>query len=152
MSDHGYKFYMQKCTKDGVDIEGTLMDLEVDFDGMRYAKCEGLDDYGKPRVYVETYADNDKLRTYIPQTLTNDATKVKFTFYFLGDNRRSTYHSFVYYVRNGYTKYWDTARNKRFTFVIVDEIKPASEMWHGSTSYLELQLTVQNLNGKTENV
>lgn len=152
MSDHGYKFYMQKCTKDGVDIDGTLKDLEIDFYGMRYAKCEGLDDYGKPRVYTERYADDDRLRSYIPPTLTNDATKIKFTFYFFGDNRRSTYHAFVEYVRNGYTKYWDTARKKRFTFVVVDEVKPASEMWYGGTPYMELQLTVQNLNGKTEDV
>jgi hypothetical protein len=33
--------------------------------------------------------------------------------------------------------------------VVASEIKPASEMWYGSTPYLELNLQVQNLNGKT---
>lgn len=151
MSDHGYNFYMQKCNSEGVvSSDDTAKDLEKDFVGMRYAKCEGINDYGKPRVYTESYADSDKLRTYVPDDLTNDATKIKFTFYFTGDKRQETYHEFVNWVRKGYTLYWDTARNRKFTFIIVDEIKPATEQWHGGTPYLELQLTVQNLKGKTE--
>lgn len=149
MSDHGYKFYMQQVTKDGVAI-GNAKSLEDDFDGMRYAKCEGINDYGKVNVYTETYADSDTLRTYIPNNFTNDATKITFTFYFIGGNRQSTYHSFVDFVQGQYIKYWDTARNRTFTFVVVDEIKPANELWHGSTPYLELKLSVQNLRGKTD--
>lgn len=151
MSNHGYKFYMQECTKDGVLI-GTQRDLEIDFDGLRYAKCEGIDAFGKPRIYTESYADSDNLRVYIPDELTNDATKITFTFYFVGDNRQKTYYEFVDYVRNGYHVYHDTARNKKFIFVVVDEIKPATEVWHGSTPYMELKLQVQNLNGKTFDV
>lgn len=152
MSDHGYKFYMQKCNRYNVPID-VDKDLEVDFDGLRYAKCEGLDTYGKAKnVYIETYADSDRVRAYVSDKLTNDATKIKFTFYFVGEKRKETYHEFVEWVRNEYTQYWDTARNRKFTFVIQDEIKPASEKWHGSTPYIELQLTVQNLNGKTERV
>lgn len=153
MSDHGYIFYMQKCTKDGVVLEDTLKNLEEDFVGLRYAKCEGIDDYGKAKnIYTETYSDSDKLRTYVPNEVTNEATKIKFTFYFLGDDRRSVYHNFVNYIRDGYTQYWDTARNRKFTFVVVDELKPASEQWYGGTPYLEFSFTVQNINGKTEEV
>lgn len=152
MSDHGYKFYMQKCNRYNVPID-VDKDLEVDFEGLRYAKCEGLDTYGKAKnVYIETYADSNSVRAYIADKLTNDATKIKFTFYFVGEKRKETYHEFVEWVRNGYTQYWDTARNRKFTFIVQDEIKPASEKWHGSTPYIELQLTVQNLNGRTERV
>lgn len=153
MSDHGYKFYMQECTKDGVLIDGTLKDLEVDFDGMRYAKCEGIDAYGKAKnIYFETFADSERVRAYISDNITNEATKIKFTFYFTGDNRQETYYEFVEYIRTGQHQYWDTARNRKFTFVVQDEIKPATEKWHGSTPYLEVPITVQNLKGKTESI
>ena len=38
MIDSEYSFYMQQCTKEGVLIDGTLKDLERDFEGLRYAK------------------------------------------------------------------------------------------------------------------
>lgn len=143
---------MQECNKDGTLVAGTKKDLEADFSGMRYAKCEGIDYYGKPRVYTEQYADSDTLRTYVPNKVTRDATKVTFTFYFTGANRHQTYYDFLEYVTSGYHMYYDTARNRKFTFIVADEIKPASEQWHGGTPYLELRMTVQNLNGKTEKV
>lgn len=151
MSNGNYKFYMQECTSYGSPL-GAEKDLEADFEGLRYAKCEGLDTYGKPRVYTETYADSDTLRAYVPSELTRDATKVTFTFYFKGENRRATYFDFLDYVSNGYHIYRDTARGRKFVFIVTEEIKPASEKWYGNEPYLELKLTVQNLNGKTEKV
>ena len=144
------KFYMQECDKNGVLVEGTKRDLEADFDGLRYAKCEGLNDYGKPRIYTESYADSETLRTYIPKELTNDAIKITFTFYFIGEDRQKTYHEFVEYIRNGYHVYYDTARNRKFYFCVVDELKTANEVFHGSTPYLEFKFSVQNLKGKTD--
>lgn len=152
MSSTGYKFYMQGVVKENdkyVEIENTRKDLETDFVGLRYAKCEGIDNFGKPHIYTESYADSDGIRVYVPDKITNDAIDITFTFYFLGDKRRETYHNFIEYVRQGIHAYWDNARNRKFYFVVTDDIKPASEMWYGSSPYLELKLKVQNLNGKT---
>ena len=67
MSDSGYKFYMQQCTKAGVELDGTLRDLERDFIGLRYAKCVGLNNSGAAKnVYTEKYADSGTLRSYVP--------------------------------------------------------------------------------------
>lgn len=152
MATSEYTFYMAECDGGWNVKDGTTKDLERDFEGLRYAKCEGLDTVGKPRVYTENYADSDTLRVYMPSQITNEATKVTFTFYFIGENRRETYHSFVDFVRCGKRVYWDSARKRKLYFVVTDEIKPATEMWYGSNPYLELQLTVQNIKGYTENI
>ena len=152
METSKYKFYMAECDASWGILYNTKRDLEVDFKGLRYAKCEGIDTVGKPRVYTETYADSDTLRVYMPSPITNEATKVTFTFYFFGEKRRETYHSFIDFVRGGKRAYWDSARKRKFYFVVTDEIKPATEMWYGSNPYLELRLTVQNIKGYTENI
>lgn len=145
-----YKFYMQECDSKGNILSGApLKDLEVDFEGMRYSKADGLDKIGKPRIYTESFADSNRLRVHIPEKLTNEATTVKFTFFFTGENRRSVYDSFVEYVRKGFKVYHDTARKKYLYFCINTEITPATEEWYGSTPYLELQLTAQNIFGRT---
>lgn len=150
-----YKFYMQACNHKGELISGSAeMDLENEssFAGLRYSKVEGLNKIGKPRIYTEKYSDSDRLRVHIPNELTNEPTTVKFTFFFTGDRRYESYKNFVEYVRVGFKRYYDTARRKYLYFCVNSEIAPASEMWYGSTPYLELQLTVQNIFGKTFDV
>ena len=147
-----YKFYMQECDSEGRLLAGSRQrDLENDteFEGLKYSKAEGLNKIGKARIYKETFKDSDRLRVYIPNNLTNEPTTAKFTFYFTGEDRYKSYDNFVEYVRKGFKRYYDTARNKYLYFCVESEINPASEQWYGGTPYLELGLTVQNIFGRT---
>ena len=147
-----YKFYMQECDSRGrVIAEAARIDLENHkaFEGLKYCSAEGLDRIGKPRIYTEKFSDSDRLRVHIPETLTNEPTTVEFVFYFIGEKRRKSYNDFVEYVRKGYKVYHDTARNKYLYFCVASEISPAKERWSGTTPYLELKLTVQNIFGRT---
>lgn len=154
MSDSEYKFYMQQCTKEGVLIDGTLKDLERDFEGLRYAKCEGLNNYGAAKnIYTEVYADSDKLRTYVPNEVCHEAIDVAFTFYFFGDaaTRQRSFHAFMDYLRTGYHVYWDTARNRKFQFIPpMQAVSPSDEMWYGSRPYFKVELTLKGVRGWTE--
>lgn len=149
-----YNFYMQEVEKsDGVYVlkpDTKKMDIEADFCGcIRYSKAEGINTIGKPRVYTEKYSDSDRLRVYVPKEVTNDATKVVFTFYFFGKFRFDAYNKFNDYIRNGIHRYWDTARNRYFDFIVADEIKIGNERFYGKMPYFEVKYTVQNLNGRT---
>lgn len=147
-----YKFYMQACDSKGKILDSSpSIDLEnyPDFEGLRYSKADGLDKVGSPRVYTEKYADSDRLRVHMPDNLTNESTTVEFTFFFVGENRRASYHNFVEYVRSGFRRYYDSARKKYLYFFVNSEIAPATERWFGSVPYLELKLTVQNIFGRT---
>lgn len=145
-----YTHYMQR-----VDIENQpTYDIEEQFSGLLYMRAEGMNDIGKSKnVYTETYADSDRLRVHLPPdgNYTNDATKITMHFLVVGDEalRQATIQAFETYVREGIHRYWDTARNLEFDFIVQDEIKVSDEKWHGSTPYVEIQVQMQNLNGKT---
>ena len=150
-----YKFYIQQCTKEGVMIDGTKRDLEADFDGLRYAKCEGLNSYGATKnIYTEKYADSETLRAYVPDEVLREATEIKFTFYIFGDasKRQSTLDAFIAYLDSGkYFYYWDTARKRRFMFIPpTSVIAPSDELWYAGNPYFKFELTLQNMKGYTE--
>lgn len=143
---------MQKVNKNGIALEPEK-DLEKDFAGLLYSKCVGLNKVGKPKnIYEETYSDADRVRVYIPEEITNENTEISLTLYFVGENRHSTLDAFKEYIRKGFTKYRDTARNKSFIFYVNKDIDVSDEMWYGSKPYISATFKLQNINGKTANV
>lgn len=155
MSD--VKFYMQKCSKKGELIDGTLKNLEQDFDGLRYMEAKGISKIGKVKnVYTEQYADSNTLRTWHPsendEETTHEATTIQLKLLFYGDNRRATYDAFNEYIYNGYTIFWDNLRNRKFTFMVTEASEPSDDILKGGVPYIICTWTLQNLKGKTENV
>lgn len=145
-----YDHYMQR-----IDIAGqSVINIENFFDGLLYVKADGINNIGKAKnVYTEEYADSDRKRVYLPEdtNYTNEGTVVKMVFLVVGDesSRQIAIDNFSEYVRKGIHKYWDTARNKEFDFIVTDEITVSDERWHGSQPYVELTISMQNLNGRT---
>lgn len=145
-----YTHYMQR-----VDIESQpIYDIEEQFAGLLYMKADGMNNIGKAKnIYTETYAESDRLRVYLPNdgVYTNEATKITMHFLVVGNetSRQATIRSFDTYVREGVHRYWDDARNLEFDFIVQDEIKVSDEKWHGSSPYVEIEVVMQNLNGKT---
>lgn len=144
-----YKFYMQQVNAD--NTLGVLKDLERDFVGLRYQKCEGLESKGKPKnIYSETYADSDTLRVHIPNNITRDATTITLTLCFIGINRRDTFNSFYEYIKKGKFKYWDTVRNKEALLVLTNEVSPSDDVLLGGVPYIIVPFKFQNLYGETK--
>lgn len=145
-----YTHYMKR-----IDIESQpTYDIEEQFGGLLYMRAEGMNDIGKSKnIYTETYADSDNLRVFLPNdnVYTNEATKITMHFLVVGadTSRQTTIRNFRDYVREGIHRYWDDARNLEFDFIVQDEIKVSDEKWHGSSPYVEIAVTMQNLNGKT---
>lgn len=145
-----YHHYMQRVD---INNEGRK-DLENDFPGLLYMKADGLYDIGKSKnIYTEEYADSDRKRFYLPEdnNYANEGTKITMHFLIVGDaeSRQTTLQNFLDYVRIGVHRYWDTARQREFDFIVTDEIKISGEKWHGSNPYIELSLPMQNIYGKT---
>lgn len=151
-----YKFYMQKVLRDanGVyQLVDSKVDLEEDFKGLRYSKCVGIDTIGKAKnIYTETYSDSAQTRVYVPNTIVNEATSVTLTLFFIGKDCEDVMENFLYYVRNGIHRYWDTARNRYFDFYVMDEIKVAEENRKTGTPYIKLDLKLNNIYGETYKV
>jgi hypothetical protein len=157
---------MITCDKDG-NTKGAAISLEDHFEGLKYSKCEGLDTIGAAKnIYEEKYADSDNIRVYMPVKtdengntlkddkgntlfdIKNESTIIKLTLFFVGKNRINTRDTFNGYIRNGFHKYWDTARKKMFQFYVTKELPVGEEKWYGSTPYLKCEYTLNNVTGK----
>lgn len=149
-----YKFYMQECDKEGnILAESEPKSLEEHFKGLRYKSCKGLNTIGAANVYTESYADSERLRVHVPSNLTNKATTVTLSLYFVGEDRYKAYDSFNEYLRESpYHIYYDTARKKRFAFFVKEEISPSTSQWYGSTPYIEVSYKLSNIFGRTFDV
>ena len=160
----GREYYIMMCAtdKDGNNLsaDGTVAsgdnpadfkDLEYDFKGLKYMSMKGLDAIGKPKIYVEEYADSDVLRTYIPNDLKNSPTDCELTLAFVGSQRYKAYSLFNDYIRQGYHRYFDTKRLKAFLFFIDEAIEPSEEIWKGSVPYIQVTYKLRSIKGHAVN-
>lgn len=145
-----YKFYIADSNESG-DTSGDVYDLEVDFEGLKYISCEGIDKYGKAKnIYTETYSDADRSRVYLPTQVKRESTQITLNLIFVGDNRRFTYNAFCQYISKGLKKYWDTARNRYFVFYTDAEFDTSEESWHSGTPYIKASFKLNNIYGETK--
>lgn len=154
MSTQKYNFYITPVEWDEEENDYIMtskdeIDIEASFAGLKYLKCEGLEDIGKPKIYSEEYADSSRTRVYIPETLNNEPTQVKLTLLFVGANRRAVLNEFNEYIRQGFHRYYDTARKRELVFYIDSEIKISDDLLKGSTPYIQCTYTLKNVYGKT---
>lgn len=141
------KFYIARLI-DNVWEEAT--DIEATFEGLHYAKCDGLSKFGKPKnIYSETYSETSELRVYLPETVARENTDIEFEFVFDGDNRRDTYHQFVEWLSGKRLKYWDTLRKRELEMVLLESIEPEEDELYGSHPYIKVPFKFKNLKGET---
>lgn len=147
-----YHHYIQRidiCGQDPIDLEDW-----ANCPGLRYMKAEGIHDIGESKnIYIEEYADSDRLRVYLPpdNNYTHKSTTVTMTFVIIGDaeSRMATLENFLDEITKGVHCYWDDARNREFDFVVTDDVKISEERWHGNQPYAEISIPMKNLNGST---
>lgn len=141
------KFYIKR------ESDTDYTDLESYFNGMKYSKCVGLEDLGKPKnIYTETYADADSLRVHIPEEVKREATDITFTFIFFGENRKSVYDRFNEFIKGQKLYYYDTARNKKAYMVLIDKTEPKEDIYKGSKTYMSVDYKFQNLWGECKSI
>lgn len=142
-----YKFYISRLV-DKVWEEAT--DLETAFEGLHYAKCDGLSNFGKIKnIHTETYAETSEMRVYIPKKVARENTNIEFEFVFEGANRRDTYHSFVEWLSGYRLKYWDTCRNRELEMILIDSIAPDDDELYGSNPFIKCKFKFKNIKGET---
>lgn len=153
MSKSKYNFYMQQCDKNGV-VSGKVYDLEKDFEGLRYLKCTGLDAVGKPKnIYTESYHEVVEERVYMPseEKITREPIDVVLSLLFVGEGRTNTMLRFNNFIKGGFRKYWDTARNKSIVFYIDDAITVKEETFKGSNPYIQIDYKLKCIKGYADN-
>lgn len=156
MENIKYYMYLSEYDYEADDKTSGFKDLEVDFAGLKYSKCVGLDTKGSIKNrYQEDYADADGVRIYIGENATRKATDVTFTFFFVDtatSNRRDVYDSFCEYISSGIIYYHDTARKKQAKLCLLDALKPSEDVYNGSIKYISADFKFTNLWGQCKNI
>lgn len=141
-----YSPLMAKIDKNGKVIAHRIR-IENEFLGLKYMSLKNGANFGKPKIYVEEYADSDVLRTYIPENPRTSPIEYELTLIFIGENRLQVYYDFNEYIRQGYHRYYCVARGISFDFIINDAIEITDEMWKGSVPYLQVKYKLQGIKG-----
>lgn len=125
-------------------------DIEATFEGLHYAKCDGLSRFGAIKnIYTETFAETSELRVYLPETVSRENTDIEFQFAFDGDNRRDVYHSFVEWLSGKRLKYWDTLRKRELEMILMESVEPEEDELYGSHPFILVPFKFKNLKGET---
>lgn len=143
-----YSFFMQKSPIGGV--VQPVKNLEAEFQGLKYLEFKGLDSYGKPKVYTETFSESSDMKVFVPKGNPRDNPDLELKLAFTGDNRRDVYHSFVEYITGSPILYFDTCRRRRVVLILMDSISVDSESLYGSNPYIIVPFKFKNLSGNSE--
>lgn len=145
----GYKFYMQR---DSTSLEPEdAVSIEEYFSGCRYLKFEGLSANGKPKnITIEEYPESEEPRVYIPKTIVHDTSDVTLTLYFVGDNRRDVFDSFVNFITGYKITYWDTCRKRKVRLLFTNAVKITDDIVKGGKHYMIAEFKFTNLKGTSE--
>ena len=137
---------MAEIDKNGKVI-GNMINIEKEFLGLKYMSLKNGANFGKPKIYVEEYADSDVLRTYIPDNPRTSPIEYELTLMFIDIDRLQVYYNFNEYIRRGYHRYYCATRGISFDFIINDAIEITDEMWKGSVPYLQVKYKLQGIKG-----
>jgi len=145
------KFEMMRYGESGA----VWKDLEKDFEGLRYMRCEGLNDYGEVTSnHTETYPESSKADSYVSKTPAHKPTTIKLTLYFFeggedDEKNDATYHSFMKFITGSKVVYRDTKRKRKALMELEGEpTKPKADTLYGQ-KYKEVTFTFKNVYGMT---
>lgn len=136
--------------------EAVWKDLEVDFVGLRYKECTGLNSYGEPsNTYEEEFAESSKAEVFVGSTPAHKQTTIKLTLVFLEGNGSAedgkddtSYHSFLEFITGCKIAYRDTARKRKALMYLSGATEPKSDTLYGQ-KYKEATFTFKNVYGMT---
>lgn len=158
-----YNFYIQKYSRKhwnkdtsqyDEEAKGELIDIEERFK-CKYVRFEGLSETGKVKnIYIETYAETEELRMYIPDEVLYDNTEISLTLLFspysendndVQDNERA----FFEYVSGHKIEYHDTFRNRYVSLLLINKPEVVGEILYGGSRYREVKYTFKNIYGRS---
>lgn len=122
-----------------------------------YVKCDGLEAKGKVKnVYTETYADSGIVRTDFPTVITREAVDVTLTVALKHEDGADPtqrhnlggFDSFIAYLTNGLTVFWDSVRRKAAVLLLTDTVKPSKDTYLGM-NYLTADIKFSNIKGES---
>lgn len=153
------KIYIAKATMNSDGSVTTQPEVEIQdyFKGAYYNLVDGLEAYGQPRTYTETFPEDEvtdvlfgnsweptdftlKLYFFDPESSTDDAVALQ--------NIDAAYHAFVNYITGSYIKFWDNIRKRKVLLAFTNSVKPDVDHLYGLV-YKSVAFKFKNIYGRT---
>ena len=142
-------FYMQRWENGSWGEAVNLMDR---FKGLIVLEVKGMSNKGEVKnIYIERYAEADKLRVYMPDKVARQSTDIVILLAFVGVNRRDIYDAFIDYVSGHRIKYWATDRNREVEMFQQKAIEIEDDVLKGDVPYMVVPVKFTNVKGYTAN-
>lgn len=155
-----YRFYIGLVNE---DVDGSIKsvddfkDLERDYVGLRYKSLTGVNSYGTPRVYEETFAESNEALVITSDVL--QQTDLVLTLYFFGHSYNveddiayseasSVYHKFYQDIRGKKLVWYDTARKRKVLMRLSSATPPKEDRLH-SLPYICAEFKFKNIYGES---
>lgn len=155
------KIYIAKAQKgkNGNFIVGESVEIQDYFRGACYKKADGIENYGKIRLYTEKFPESLTPDIFFPDNLTREDTELTLTLCFFDLDKHEeeaeaiksvdeAYHSFVDYISGSYIKYWDNVRQRKVMLAYEESTKPTVDNLYGII-YKEVSFKFKNIYGKS---
>ena len=154
-----YRFYMAQITgEDGEKFTtGNFKDLEAYYPGLRYKQFKGLNSYGNPKVYSETFAEDDEALVELGADGQREQTELTLTLYFIDLDKSDAagyssadkaYHDFMSFIEGHKIAYYDTARKRKAVMYLSSATTPTTDTLYG-VAYKQVDFKFKNLFGRT---
>lgn len=161
MDAESVKMYIARAEKTaagGFNV-GDTIDVGAYFKGACYKSCEGIEDYGKLRVYTETRPEAQTPDVYFPPVATRETTNLTLTLCFFDFDKHAdeseailavdeSYHAFVAYITGSYIKYWDNVRHRKVMLEYHEPTKLVVDRLYGIV-YKEVGFKFTNIYGRS---
>ncbi len=142
-------YYMQLQTAGDVQ---DIIDIEATFEGLYVNDVEGLLNKGEAKnIYIETFADMEDSKVYMPDVVYREPTTVTMTLSILASNFVEVYGDFLTYIAKDKLKLWDDMRTVDSKSVEVEllftaAVSPDDILTEGQER-IEVEIEFQNLKG-----
>ena len=155
------KIYIAKAARnlDDTFSLGETVEIQEHFKGAYYNAVDGLETYGTPRSYTESFPESKSIDVYFPENTTYEATDFTLKLYFFDPENKTdeieaianvdkAYHAFVDYITGGYVKFWDNVRQRKVMLAFLESTKPTTDKLYGLV-YKEVSFKFKNIYGRS---
>lgn len=154
-----FKIYTKRIVQ---SLEGDEWDVQEEIDfletfrGAKYKSIKGLLNYGKPKVYTESFAESSEVSVCL--TDQRSETDITLTLYFFPPSDTAdegvgyaeadaVYHNVVKYFTRAKIAYRDTFRKQKVLMYLADAVEVSTDKLYGQV-YKEVQFKFKNIYGR----
>lgn len=156
------KIYISTATK---NIDGTFTvnndkeDILQTFPSAKYNELDGMNAYGKPKIYTEQYAEESSQDVFFQTETLYETTDFNLKLYMIDEQSGGSdtarisaviaqYHSLMERLAGKYIRLEDNIRKRKMMLVLADEVKPAKEQLYGIV-YMSVTFKFKNIFGRS---